>query len=294
MKATLLYQSADGTGEGAYWHAPSESFLWVDIDNGILHVYSLEQDKVTDHRLPDRVTTIIPLQGNDEEVVLAVKDKLIFYHLKKRTSRLCSDLSFIGKEWRTNDGKASPEGRIWIGVMHTKTQQENGALYCVDKNRSIREVLSRQSIPNGIVWNKEGDTMYYADSGKNSIYAFDYDPESGSISAQRTVVLSPLGYGVPDGMTIDADGNLWVAHWGGYGVYIWNPKTGILIDKIEVPVPNVASCTFGGKEKNKLFITTALSGLTEEEKKRYPLSGSLFVAEVTAKAGENHYPFISE
>ena len=79
-----------------------------------------------------------------------------------------------------------------------------------------------------------------------------------------------------DGMTIDANGLLWVAHWGGFGVYVWSPSTGQLVDKIEVPVPNVASCTFGGKERNRLFITTAVDGLSEAEIQAYPLSGSLF------------------
>ena len=100
-------------------------------------------------------------------------------------------------------------------------------------------------------------------------------------------------YGVPDGMTIDANGLLWVAHWGGFGVYVWNPSTGKLVDKIDVPVPNVASCTFGGKKHNQLFITTAIDGLSETEKKAYPLSGSLFVADIPRIVpGENHYPFI--
>ena len=290
-EARLLYKCEDGTGEGACWHAPSNSLLWVDIDNGILHAYSLSDSTVSDHIFPTNVTTIIPLKDNPDEVLLAVKDKLVFYNLVEKTSRVCKELP-VGKDLRTNDGKASPEGRAWIGVMHTKTHRENGTLYCIDNDLSVREVLSAQSIPNGIVWNKKGDTMYYADSGKGCIYAFDYDKENGTLSAQRVAVSVPPEYGVPDGMTIDENDNLWVAHWGGFGVYIWNPETGALINKIEVPAPNVASCTFGGKDNKTLFITTALSGLSVEDKIRYPLSGSLFIAETTATAGENHYPFV--
>ena len=102
-------------------------------------------------------------------------------------------------------------------------------------------------------------------------------------------------YGVPDGMTIDADGLLWVAHWGGFGVYIWDPDTGKLVDKVDVPAPNVASCTFGGIGDSRLFITTALDGLSDMERREYPLSGSVFVVDVPKVVpGENHYPFITD
>lgn len=158
---------------------------------------------------------------------------------------------------------------------------------------SLTPVLGQQSIPNGIVWNRKGDRMYYVDSGRRCIEEYAYDYLTGAIYFIRTAVQVPVEYGVPDGMTIDANGLLWVAHWGGFGVYVWSPSTGQLVDKIEVPVPNVASCTFGGKERNRLFITTAVDGLSEAEIQAYPLSGSLFVADVPGVvSGENHYPFI--
>jgi sugar lactone lactonase YvrE len=118
--------------------------------------------------------------------------------------------------------------------------------------------------------------MYYADSGKGCIYRFAYDGQRGALHSQKVVVQAPEGCGVPDGMAIDGRGFLWVAHWGGFGVYVWNPETGELMDRVEVPVPLVASCAFGGERMDELYITTARSGLTEEEKARFPLSGSLF------------------
>ncbi len=293
MQAQLIYHSMDETGEGAYWHVGSASLLWVDIDNGILHTYSLSNGQVTDMRLPGMVSTIIPMTGSDKEILLAVKDKFLLYNLEKKTYCNWLDLSFIKEDFRTNDGKASPEGRIWLGVMHLSNHKETGSLYCIDSDMTHKEILTGQSIPNGIVWNKTGDTMYYADSGKGCIYAFDYDKEKGTVFSSRIAVQVPAKYGIPDGMTIDGNGNLWVAHWGGFGVYIWNPHTGELLNKIEVPVPNVASCTFGGKKREKLFITTARSGLTEQEKEQYPLSGGLFAIDTTVVAGENHYPFLS-
>lgn len=192
---------------------------------------------------------------------------------------------------RTNDGKASPSGSIWLGVMHFSNHSETGFLYQVNKDFHVRKILDQLCIPNGIVWNNTGDTLFFVDSGKRTITSYAYQKETDSITNIKSVINTPTEYGVPDGMTIDTQGNLWVAHWGGFGVYIWNPLNGELIGKIEVPVPNIASCTFGGKNKDILYITTARAGLSENELKEYPLSGSIFSCKVETKGAMNHYPF---
>lgn len=294
INANLLYHCYDQTGEAATWLSSLNCLLWVDIDNGILHQYNAGDQSVTDHTFPEMITSILPWKGHDKEIILAMKNRFIAYHLDKKVYRTLVELDCLHPQWRTNDCKASPAGRIWCGVMHTSEHNGNGSLYCIDNDLSLGEVLQQQSIPNGIVWNREGDRMYYADSGRRCIEEYAYDRLTGAIYLLRTAVQVPRKYGVPDGMTIDADGLLWVAHWGGAGVYIWNPTNGHLIDKIEVPVPNVASCTFGGKEHTRLFITTATDGLSDAERETYPLSGSLFVADVPdITPGENHYPFIT-
>lgn len=292
INTNLLYRCYDQTGEAATWLSGLQCLLWVDIDNGILHQYHADNQSVKDHTFPEVITSIIPWKGHDKEVILAMKNRFIVYHLEKKTYKTLIELSCLHPQWRTNDCKAAPEGRIWCGVMHRSEHNGNASLYCVENDLSLAQVLQQQSIPNGIVWNREGDRMYYADSGRGCIEEFAYDRLTGGIYFLRTAIQVPPEYGVPDGMTISADGLLWVAHWGGFGVYVWNPANGQLVRKIEVPVPNVASCTFGGK--GQLFITTALDGLSEEEKELYPLSGSLFVADVPGVIpGENHYPFIT-
>lgn len=294
IESKLLYRCYDQTGEASTWFPSLDSFLWVDIDNGIMHQYNVNEKKVTDHFFPEVVTSIIPWKGHDEEVILTMKNRCIAYHIVNKTWLTLVDFTTLSPMFRTNDCKASPEGRIWCGIMHMKEHNGNASLYCVDNHSQITEVLTGQSIPNGLVWNKEGNRMYYADSGRRCIEEYAYDAKTGEITFLRTAVTVPEEYGVPDGMTIDANGNLWVAHWGGFGVYVWNPSNGELIDKISVPVPNVASCTFGGHDQKQLFITTAIDGLSEEEAAKYPLSGSLFVADVpNASAGENHYSFIN-
>lgn len=294
MKASLLYHCTDQTGEAATWLPEDGILLWVDIDRGILHQYSPADRTVEDHTFPDMVSAIIPWKGHEQEVILAMKNRFIAYDFKQKTFRTVLELPCLHPQLRTNDCKASPEGRIWCGVMHMSKHQETGSLYCIGNDQKIVPVLSKQNIPNGIVWNPIGDRMYYADSGRGCIEEYAYDCYTGNISFLRTAIEVPEKYGVPDGMTIDANGFLWAAHWGGAGVYVWDPFTGQLVDKVEVPVPNVASCTFGGKEGKQLFITTACAGLSAEERKIFPLSGSLFVVELPEVIpGKNHYPFIN-
>jgi sugar lactone lactonase YvrE len=281
MQVQVLYHCEDEIGEAATWLPSSERLLWVDIDGGLLHEYHPETRRTREHVFPDRITAIIPAGGTDEnEVWLAMKDRLVAYHLQTGVRRELLTLFSGLPDFRTNDGKRSPEGRIWIGVMHMKDHRETGSLYCVESDFSCRRALDGQCIPNGMAWNREGDVMYYADSGRRCIYRYEYDRRQGTIHSRQTLVEVPAEYGAPDGMTIDGEGLLWVAHWGGFGVCVWNPETGRLVDKIEVPVPLVASCALGGEKKNVLYITTARSGLTDAEKRRYPSSGSLFSVKI--------------
>ena len=292
IQSRLLIKCTDRTGEAATWLKGRRLLLWVDIDNGVLHRYDPATGETKDCFLPDMITSIIPVGGSDDRVVLAMKNRMVAYSLDGGTFDTVCDFAGIHPQWRTNDCKCSPDGRMWCGMMHMAHQDHNGFVYMVDGRRNIVKVLDRQSIPNGVVWNRKGDRLYYADSGRGCIEEYAYDSKDGSVSFVRTAVTVPKELGVPDGMTIDADGNLWVAHWGGFGVYVWNPSSGELVDKVSVSVPNPASCTFGGSDGRQLFITTARDGLTEAELRDYPLSGSLFVADVpNVVGGENHYAF---
>lgn len=294
MKASLLHHCTDQTGEAATWLPSSGLLLWVDIDNGILHSYDPKRRLFSDHGFPELITSILPWKNHPSEIILTMKNRLIAYHLERKTFSTLAELPLLHPMLRTNDCKASPEGRLWCGVMHLNEHNATGSLLSLENDLTSSLVLTHQSIPNGMVWNRAGDRMYYADSGRGCIEEYAYDTLTGAICFLRTAIQVPGELGVPDGMTIDAEGLLWVAHWGGYGVYVWNPVTGKQMDYIEVPAPNVASCTFGGLNARKLYITTARSGLSPEELEKYPLSGSLFEVNVPGVTpGQNHYPFIT-
>ncbi|MEM7187208.1 MAG: SMP-30/gluconolactonase/LRE family protein, partial [Bacteroidota bacterium] len=145
------------------------------------------------------------------------------------------------------------------------------------------KMIDSVTISNGLVWTKDAKTFYYIDTPTGVIRAYDYDPVWDTISNPRDAVTVPESLGFPDGMAIDAENKLWVGLWNGNAVARFDPETGELISKIEVPAHNVTACAFGGPNLDKLYITTASLDMTEEEKERYPLAGSIFVADPRVK-----------
>ena len=153
----------------------------------------------------------------------------------------------------------------------------------VGKDLSVTKKVEDVSISNGICWSLDNKTMYFIDSPTREIKAYDYNLATGDISFKNVAVEIPESLGTPDGMCMDQNGKLWVAHYGGFGVYQWDPETGEQLDKINVPAPNVTSCAFGGKERNQLLITTAQENMTAEMLKKYPLSGGVFSCDMDVK-----------
>lgn len=137
-------------------------------------------------------------------------------------------------------------------------------------------MLDSITISNGIVWTKDGRTMYYTDTPTGKIRAYDFDPWNATLSNERVAVEVPVELGFPDGMTIDADDMLWVALWNGNAVVRFDPKTGEILQKIEVPAHNVSSCAFGGPNLDILYITSARVDMSEAELEAFPLAGSVF------------------
>jgi len=144
-------------------------------------------------------------------------------------------------------------------------------------------MLDDVTVSNGIAWTKDKKTMYYVDSYLRRIDAFDYDDADGAITNRRVVVTIPEGGGSPDGIALDEEGNIWAALWGANAVGRFDPRTGKLLQKIEVPAPNVSSCAFGGKNLDTLYITTARGELSKAQLEAYPLSGGLFSAKPGVK-----------
>lgn len=261
-------------GEGPSWDARRELLFWVDIEGHQVHEYNPTDG--TDRTIPvgRHVGAVVPME--DGGLLIAGRDG--FYTLDPHTG----ELEAIAKPEhepagnRFNDGKCDPSGRFWAGTMSMKHESNKGALYRLDSDKSLHTILDGVSTSNGLAWNADGSVLYYIDTPTLKVAAYDFDAASGTISNPRTAVEFPEGEGYPDGMAIDAEGMLWVAHWGGWKVSRFNPATGERLMEIPVPAEQVTSCAFGGEELDELYITTARTGIPEDRLKEQPAAGGLF------------------
>jgi len=163
--------------------------------------------------------------------------------------------------------------------MNLNPRQFNtGALYSLDRDGKVRKHCDEIGASNGIVWTADNRTMYYVDSMRPTIDAFDFDLAKGEISNRRPGYSVPPELGTADGMAIDQHDRLWVAFFGGWCVLCIDPREGEIVSQIELPVANVTACSFGGKDLDQLYITTAKLGLDEQQNSAQPHAGDLFVA----------------
>ncbi|MCL4160813.1 UNVERIFIED_CONTAM: hypothetical protein GTU68_014885 [Idotea baltica] len=160
--------------------------------------------------------------------------------------------------------------------MHFNQTKGKAKLFSIENSTKIETKIDSVTISNGIVWTADKKTMYYIDTPTSQIKAYDFDNETGTISNGKVVVEISEALGYPDGMAIDEDDMLWVGMWNGNAVIRFNPKTGKVLQKIEVPAHNVTSCAFGGDNLEILYITTASIDMTDAELNKYPLAGSVF------------------
>lgn len=287
MTAELSLQAEATTGEGAIWHPERESLFWVDIEGCKLYEYAPERQNCREWTFDRMVSTVVP--ESDSTVVVALQNQIVRLNLFTNQRTTIAPIPDENGKLRCNDGKCDTEGRLWVGTMGFGAPEGVASLYCVWPDGTVQEKLDEVTISNGIVWSPTNRFMYYNDTPTNRIARYRYDADRAEILFDGVALDIPRGTGSPDGMTIDADGNLWVAQWGGAGVYCYNPYSGELLAKINVPAPNVASCAFGGPNLEWLYITTARAGLSEEQLKQYPLSGSVFVCKPGVKGVRANY-----
>jgi sugar lactone lactonase YvrE len=281
MNSTLLHKSPCLLGEGPFWHDPRQSFFWVDIDGKKLHEYNIENKKVNTWQFQFRPSLLsLDTKG---QMMIAFQGRLARFDLETENLTWLMDIEKGNDQIRTNDGGIDPSGRLWIGTMHVQFKEGEGSLYCIGHDFSITKKISKLTIPNGLVWSLDGLTMYHIDSSTKKVSAYLFDKQTGEIKFDRIAITISPNAGSPDGMCMDEEGMLWIAHWDGFAVCRWNPDTGKLLEKIEVPVPQVSSCAFGGRDFKQLFITTARENFTMEMVEKYPESGSVYVAQVEVR-----------
>ncbi|MGH3762843.1 SMP-30/gluconolactonase/LRE family protein [Actinophytocola sp.] len=257
-------------GEGPLWDPHAAVLRWVDILPGLVHRFDPASGEDTSFEVGEPVGTVAGRRGGG--LVLATASG-IFTCAEDGTGRTrLHTVSTDPAGGRFNDGKADPWGRFWGGTMLEGTDGA-GAFYRLEPDGTLHTVLTNVSVSNGLGWSPDGRTMYYVDTRTGGVDVFDHDPETGAVSGRRRLVDVERGW--PDGLTVDADGNLWVALWDGWAVRRYTPD-GRLTDTVELPAQRITSCAFGGARLSTLYVTSARVGLSEEDLARQPHAGSLF------------------
>lgn len=286
--AELVIDAKATLGEGSIWDYRKGELLWLDIDQNKLYIYSPSLNKLITKKLEQMPGTVVPAINGS--VILALKSGLFAFSRKDSIFRKLRNGPEMNKPFnRFNDGKCDPAGRLWVGTMSVNGEPHLGKLYMFDFDGNFHIKIDSTSISNGIVWSADHKKMYFIDTPCSCVFEYNYDEASGKIDSARVAIKIPIDLGYPDGMTIDKDDKLWIAHWGGFGVYRWDPITGKLLEKVKVPAKNVTSCAFGGDNLDILYITTARKGNSQEELLKYPLSGGLFKIKLGERGLEAFY-----
>lgn len=262
-------------GEGPVWDGQQQGIFWVDILNGLIHCYHPLIEAYRRWSVPGMVGAISLCQ--DGRLIAALQTGFAFVDLETGVVEPIVDPESHLPDNRFNDGKCDPAGRFWAGTISLSGKTGAGNLYVLDSDLQFTRKLSGVSISNGLAWTPDARTMYYIDTPTQAVAAFDYDPATAEIANLRIVIEIPEKEGFPDGMTIDTDGKLWIAHWDGWQVARWDPLSGEKLSSIRLPAARITSCIFGGEKLQDLYITTAREGLSAKQLAEQPLAGSLFV-----------------
>ena len=278
-------------GEGLRWDARRSELLVVDILAGRVFRGRVgdtgDLSLVRDYRVPGTVGAIAPVEGDEGWVLAAGRS---FVHLSPDGSlHPLAEVAPAGT--RMNDGACDPQGRFWAGTLADDFRVGGGALYRLDGNGCVELMLGALTISNGLGWSPDGATMYLVDSGPRVIHAFSFGAEEGAISDGRVLLAIGEEVGAPDGLTVDADGDLWVAIYGGGRVQRYSPD-GVLRETLLVPAVQSTSSAFAGPGLNQLYVTTATEGWSDEERRASPEAGLVyrFETDVTGRSAEPFRP----
>lgn len=300
-------------GEGPIWHE-KYGLIWLDIAQQKIIIYNIEtnQEQIIDAN--GWIKSIIPTKEGD--LIAIYKDGLYYFDFSNNCRTfLCAPIGLTNRHY-LNDAKCGFDGSIWVGSSdgkfkdfkeHEETAllpypEQKSFLFRIDQQFNIHVVKDQITISNGLDWNRLDQRFYYIDSAQQAIFEYEIDCNK-ELQNEQIIYQIDVKEGLPDGMTIDADGNLWVAVFKS-GVIAKgsnntskilhiNPQTKSILNEIALPVPHITSCTIGGEQLDTLFITTALEPIPEDHRDDSPLAGYLLSVKIPTK-GVKPYQFTSK
>ena len=287
-KAELYIDCKSKLGEGVTWDDENQILYWLDIPMpSKLYKHSLENNSTLEFEMPEMITAMA-IRPNSH-VLIASHHGINNFNTEDKSFSKILDLEPEKPFNRCNDGAADFMGNFWVGTMENniapdgsdiEISKKSGSIYSIDKSFNITNHVNDIGISNTFTWSPNNEKFYFTDTLTGIIDVYDYDFNQNKISNKREFAKFERGF--PDGSTVDSEGFLWSCRWSGSCVARFDPN-GKLDTVVELPVPNVTSCTFGGSDLKTLFITTARMGMTEEELNNNPLAGSVFAYNSSVK-----------
>jgi gluconolactonase len=281
-----------GTGEGPHWDENENALYFVDLadknhPDGRIFKWTPADNHVEERSFDKQfVTFVIPCEEDANLSIISLDQTIGIYDWTKDKFTQHAQVD-DGKKTRFNDGKCDPRGRIWAGTMSLEKspavvyEEGSGSLYSFTTSTGVQHHDDNITISNGLAWTSDNKRMFYIDSFPRKVYAYDFNEETGEINNRSVLkdfsVLSIEDYGFPDGCCIDTEDRLWVAMYNAGKVVVLNTTTGDIEQEILLPAKRITSVCFGGENYDILYVTSGLTGLTEDEfKNEQPLAGSIF------------------
>lgn len=276
----LVWELKTMLGEAPVWEKNSQSLYFVDILEKKLYIYETLTGNKVSYDMPSYISCFAI--GDDGYIYVMLIDGLYRFDEETKTLTYISSPEDHDSDHRFNDGKCDSKGRFYVGSMENTYTNSTGSLYYIDETMTFKKVLHHAfTVPNGLAWNDAIGKFYHVDTIKKDVNAYEYDSITGKLGEKKTIIHFEDGEGSPDGMVIDDEGMLWIAHWDAYKIGRWDPMIGNKIDEIAIPCERPTSLAFGGNDMKDLYITTAS---LEDAKGLY--AGSLY--KVRVEVGGQH------
>ena len=264
-------------GEGPVWDDRRQALWWIDVKDPRLFRYDPASGENLELNMPERIGCIALRAGGGLIGAFVTGFKWIDPETGAVTPIVDPEPDRPGN--RFNDGKCDRRGRLFAGTMDNAEIECTGTLYRLDPDLSVQVMCTGVHLSNGLGWSPDDRVLYYTDSLRRTIWAYDYDLEIGAMANRRTFARVPEEAGVPDGLCVDADGYVWSAHWGGWRLTRYAPD-GRIERVVEMPVPQPSCPAFGGPDLDVLYVSSAAIEMTPADFAKAPDGGGLFALDV--------------